>query len=121
MEELNLFEGLNPESKTLTGVYGLNDKSVKAKMKRLIKAVVETQKSHEVIEMCKAEADSADEAMVLLCLLDKFFAEKMHDSAQDAMGKMVSIIMKKFLQFSSEGRLDAELIVELMQSLEDEL
>ena len=121
MEDLNLFGDLNPESSTLTGVYGLNDESVKTKMKRLIRVALDTDKTHEIIEMCKAEADSADEAMVLLCLVDKFFAEKMHDSAQDAMGKLVSIIVKKFVKFASEGRLDEELIAELMQSLEDEL
>lgn len=67
----NLFEGLNIEAETITGVYNLDDDTIEEKLKRLMKGASNTDKAHEVIEMIKMEADTPDEAMVLSHLMMK--------------------------------------------------
>lgn len=121
MELDNIFGGINHNATTLPEVYGLDNEQTKAKLKRLVKAVKETEKSHEVIEMCKAEADSTDEALVLLSLLDKFFAEKLTESVDGSMAKLAMSLMVVLHSMVDDGDITEDIVFKILQAIEDKL
>lgn len=98
-DDLNIFDiGLKIDAETLPEVYGLDKELVTKKVKRLFLAAQSTEKLHEVVEMCKAEADSTDESLVLLLLLNELVSEMRSDVIFGTVTSIVSDALKSALK-----------------------
>ena len=110
---------LNTKAESLPQVYNLDDDIIVAKTKELIEAAMNSDKDHEVIEMSKALADSNDEALVLLMLLNKFFYSRMTNDFDEIMAKMAITLSMAVMKLLSDDVINDEQAMAITKSIVD--
>ena len=110
---------LNTKAESLPQVYNLDDDIIVAKTKELIEAAMNSDKDHEVIEMSKALADSNDEALVLLMLLNKFFYSRMANDFDEIMAKMAITLSMAVMKLLSDDVINDEQAMAITKSIVD--
>ena len=98
--------GLNTSAETLPQVYGLDDDKTIEKVKELTRFAMEAELDHELIETAKGVADSSDEAIVLLHLVNKFFVHKSQEGAEEMMVKLAFALTMSLADLEEKDILD---------------
>lgn len=98
--------GLNTSAETLPQVYGLDDDKTIEKVKELTRFAMEAELDHELIETAKGVADSSDEAIVLLHLVNKLFVQKSQEGAEEMMVKLAFALTMSLSDLEKNDILD---------------
>lgn len=112
---------LNLQAETLPKVYGFDDDSVVEKVRQLIEASLNSDKDHEVIEMCKALSDSDDEALVLLMLVNKFFYAKAMKDIDSTLSELAIGINMSIMRLLANDTLTDEQAMAVAESISNTL
>ena len=109
--------GLDTSAETLPQVYGLDDDKTIDKVKELTAFAMDAELDHELIETTKALADSSDEAIVLLHLVNKFFVHKSQEGAEEMMVKLAFALTMSLADLEENDILNKEQVKEVAKAV----
>lgn len=94
--------GIDASAETLPQVYGLDDDKSIEKVKQLTEFALSAEYDHDLIESVKGLADSNDEALVLLHLVNKFFVHKSQEASEELMVKLAFSLSMSLAKLESK-------------------